>query len=555
MSRKRHLQQPYVIDSHKENREMAVESPNKKKFLALGTLLCMFTFTWWRWSVPGPEPLNYIDTTSWNLAAINNNPFEYWIEKDDPAYTVLMQRVSAFVSNAEPSADVLVEEVFSPQMAEELYAQLKKTWPSEAEVVKKRWEDDFKGRRIISEFLKDKELGSKRLASMPDRVTNTMLTADGPRYRPTAINCFQGSLSTTAVWWAQWKRFMFHDTVRPKQGDEAVSVASLLVPIKKSKYPAITEAEERVSVQLQILAVAIFDAIIVHMLNSLSSDWQAIRTEICGALNLRKTDRTLEILQHTYRSSHVFLLQEVGTPFISTARDALSHNFHVLQPGKLSRANQNSVIMLAKERFALEDVQEVTQLVHAKFKQDVPVSDGDILAVLAKDQWTNTPLMLVSFHGDTNGLATIPVVEAVHSVLADLGHAGRRLVFGLDANTYEHAKQGKTQAVLPFVETFQQLGLDSCWASSPFNPSNYTTFNGRTFLQTQLNKALTKAEIRSKGDVNPKDFILFSRGVHSWGTYKDNTGDKVYKEDSVFPTLAFPSDHGLLSTRLFLTSH
>ena len=31
---------------------------------------------------------------------------------------------------------------------------------------------------------------------------------------------------------------------------------------------------------------------------------------------------------------------------------------------------------------------------------------------------------------------------------------------------------------------------------------------------------------------------------------KDNTGKKVYTEDMVFPTLAFPSDHGLVATVL-----
>lgn len=33
-------------------------------------------------------------------------------------------------------------------------------------------------------------------------------------------------------------------------------------------------------------------------------------------------------------------------------------------------------------------------------------------------------------------------------------------------------------------------------------------------------------------------------------TNKDNTGRKVYVENMVFPTLSFPSDHGITSTVL-----
>jgi hypothetical protein len=51
--------------------------------------------------------------------------------------------------------------------------------------------------------------------------------------------------------------------------------------------------------------------------------------------------------------------------------------------------------------------------------------------------------------------------------------------------------------------------------------------------------------------VNPKDFILFGQNdfdvVQTW---KDNTGKKEYIEDMAFPTLRFPSDHGILATVL-----
>ncbi len=47
-----------------------------------------------------------------NMAAINNNPFEYWITAEDPAYNKMMQDVSAFIKNP-GVADVSVGSVFT----------------------------------------------------------------------------------------------------------------------------------------------------------------------------------------------------------------------------------------------------------------------------------------------------------------------------------------------------------------------------------------------------------------------------------------------------------
>jgi hypothetical protein len=64
--------------------------------------------------------------------------------------------------------------------------------------VKERWDSDYKHRKIISGFIKDKLIGKKRLASMPDRYTNTITTLDqGIVTRPTVINCYEGKSSST----------------------------------------------------------------------------------------------------------------------------------------------------------------------------------------------------------------------------------------------------------------------------------------------------------------------------------------------------------------------
>jgi hypothetical protein len=73
----------------------------------------------------------------------------------------------------------------------------------------------------------------------------------------------------------------------------------------------------------------------------------------------------------------------------------------------------------------------------------------------------------------------------------------------------------------------------------------------QTHLQTQLNKAVRLAEKDTLGDRNPKDFIVFYASQFSVRqTLKDNTGERRYVEGMVFPTLQFPSDHGIVSTVL-----
>ena len=56
---------------------------------------------------------------SWNVAAINNNPFEYYITHHDPKYNKLMENVQKFIDQPEDS-DVPVDQVFTRAMFEQL---------------------------------------------------------------------------------------------------------------------------------------------------------------------------------------------------------------------------------------------------------------------------------------------------------------------------------------------------------------------------------------------------------------------------------------------------
>ena len=457
--------------------------------------------------------------------------------------------------------DVQVTQVFTPDMFEALDKRLVDTagWTS----MRKYWEDDFSKRKIIENFMKDPTLGNKRLASMPDRITNTINTAQEGKsvFRPTVINMYEGDLSTQAKWWDAWQKFMFDTKVSIKDKDGSIVDKipyQMLLPITKTKYPEITAQEESDSLPLQTLCGAIFDAILVHMMNTVSQPdvWQPLKKVIVDSLNKQKIPHTLAILNDQYSTSDIITLQEVSSSFIDKARQgSLGKLFHIIAPESLDPVrDQNSVICLNKKTFPTGKVEELTEKVKIKVKEQyppdakLPIADGDILAITTKTV-SGVPLVVASFHGDTNGLATKPVVTAVvQAMKADSSLQDHQLIFGLDANTYEHAKPGKQQDVLEFADSYVELGLTSCWGDKP-NPSNYTTYNARTFLQPQLNKACRQTEKRSNGDVNPKDFILFPKtafGVVK--TWKDNTGRKQYVEDMAFPTLNFPSDHGILAT-------
>eukprot|EP00951_Prasinocladus_malaysianus_P015359 scaffold117647_cov45-Prasinocladus_malaysianus.AAC.1 len=194
---------------------------------------------------------------------------------------------------------------------------------------------------------------------------------------------------------------------------------------------------------------------------------------MCEALSTKKGEKTLAILQNVYTDADVIFLQgvlhfmscllsfwlqctlsdsfaiigsmqEVAAEWLRLfVASPMAKEFHLLSPGQLdSKRNQNSVILLRKEPFALETAIEVTQDVIAELPKEpaVPVAAGDMCAYTISSKKVTSALaypqfhflrllsplkhirqfgnnyLLASFHGDTNGLATIPIVNAVAEV-------------------------------------------------------------------------------------------------------------------------------------------
>ncbi|CAJ1445965.1 unnamed protein product, partial [Effrenium voratum] len=130
-----------------------------------------------------------------------------------------------------------------------------------------------------------------------------------------------------------------------------------------------------------------------------------------------------------------------------------------------------------------------------------------------------------------------------------LHKVGGEVLVGMDANTYLTGSS-TLYGVQEFLGECRGLGLRSCWPEEDM--SKYlTTCNARTFLQPQLNKAVPSSKKLEKGDVNPKDHIVFNLGsFEPVQVIKDNTGQGKYIEAVCFPSLAFPSDHGLIAAVL-----
>jgi len=493
--------------------------------------------------------------SSWNIAAINNNPFEYWLTiEENPEYEDLMVKVEGFI-DAPGDFDVSVDSVFTEEMFEKLEKRMEAaTWDS----VRDYWNNNLRHRKIVSGFLKDPMIGSKRLVSMLDRVTNTIYTtgSNTPVCRPSVINMYDGDLSDLETWFNSWLLFMFDNPLSIPPENVNKMPFQFLLPIKKSKYPDITVEEENMSLPLQTVCGAIFDAILVHMMNTVSEPdiWQPLKRKIVNSLNKQKIPKTLLILEQNYISNDIVTLQEVSASLVELAMSSgLGDAFHIVSSEDMdSVRDQNSVILLSRDTFPKGVLSEISSNVVSNFPQgkDVPVTGGDLLVITTEDKFGN-PFIIASFHGDTNGLATIPVVDAtIRTISSSPSLQNHKLIFGLDANTYENAIPGKTQDVLEFGKVYRNHNLTSCWGDVP-DPKNYTTFNARTYLQPQLNKACKSHEKKECGDINPKDFILFPNNKFEIiKTWKDNTGNHKYEEDMTFPTLKFPSDHGILSTTI-----
>lgn len=463
---------------------------------------------------------------SWNVAAINNNPWEYYMDPHpDGAYATLMVGLQeAMTGEGSGVKDVEVSSVFTKEMADSLFGRMRDVGFEYVDETSALWESSFGSRKMISEFLADGEIGSKRLCSMPDRVSNTL---PGNLYRPTATNYYDGPVDIES-WWPLWLAFVFDDDAK---------VYDRFKKIPRAKYPALTEEEEKISIPLQTLCLAVFDTVLLTILNELSPKWPSLKEQMVREMSpAAKTEKTIRLLKKEMTTASVLFLQEVGPSLHAFLENDLPRNYVLAAPPSKS-SPQASAIVVDSSKFPPP---------YSKIVFDnVTCSEGDLVAV--RD---SNGVGLASFHGDTNGLMTLPVLRSALGYSID--------IFGLDANAHTPEKSNgnknlNVQDLVASIADEKDLGavFGSCFGDrAPL----ISTFNARTFLQPQIQKAVKYDDRKTSKltDRNPKDFLIFSKSrfSHASDTKLDNTGEGRFQEDLFIPSFTFPSDHSILKTTL-----
>jgi len=484
---------------------------------------------------------------TWNIAGINNNPWEYYVSLDDPEYNELMLAVEEYLTTT--GRDVMVSEVLEsidPQFLSKVGALLGAARGEKLEALLSAEAVAVPLGGSLVAFLESAHFGSTRLISWPDRLLNTIDAADDEKereqHRPTAINYYPQRFEDAADWFRAWLSFM------------ASTGMAILERNKNNKYATKYAAfgDEAAFLSLNVALLAVFDALLIFMLFELESStkikWQAIKRKLGTVLNEQKLSRTVSILRAQYGRHDVLFLQEVRGNFA----ERMLPEFHVLFPAKKSKNNQSSVICLSKARFERHEVVEVTDAFFAAYSGKMDIGRGDLVVYRAAG------FLFASFHGDTGGMATADVVRTVHRVHA-AEHSDCRLIFGLDANTYSAAvadgkKKYSAEALCALLE---ELSMESCFGGEC--PVEHTTNGPRTYLQPQLNKAVRRKDIDGDHVVfrAPKDWILWSSkdaDCAPRSLRRDNTGHGTYRKDRcyVIPSSGFPSDHAIVSAEIVL---
>ena len=315
----------------------------------------------------------------------------------------------------DPLHEVLVQDLFTDSMFRELIERMHKCNIVDFDLLDDIWSNDYRNRKAIAGFLMDTSFGDKRLISMPDRITNTIQLNNGQKlYRPTVINAYNVCpLYSLDVWWAKWTEFMFETPVEvfcQSKGQDAKPqlVFNLIGSIHRKKYPAITVSEQAISKPLQVLCLAIVDAVFVHVANRAAPlAWEPIRQTVCDALIRARDDRICEILCRSYtRASEVIFLQEASSSLVLRLRGhrAIAETHALLLPDAFDgRRGQNSLILLSRRRFpAAAAAADVTGDVLACVEGDF-LQPGDLFAASAEDA-SGRRWLLASFHGDSDGL-------------------------------------------------------------------------------------------------------------------------------------------------------
>ena len=91
---------------------------------------------------------NKLRVATWNVAAINNNPFEYFVEHDDPAYFELLRRVEELI-DAPGEKDVTLGTLIDEEIFADLCRELEMAKLAHVDAARGLWKRELRDRRFV----------------------------------------------------------------------------------------------------------------------------------------------------------------------------------------------------------------------------------------------------------------------------------------------------------------------------------------------------------------------------------------------------------------------
>ncbi|EER15992.1 hypothetical protein Pmar_PMAR003453 [Perkinsus marinus ATCC 50983] len=450
-----------------------------------------------------------VRVATWNIGSVQTNPLEFCDDSD--------QRFTHFLKEFQSTAEALdaagvtvgdlLREAFPFNVRSALLDNYDTLGLHSLEASAEAF-DPLAQLKIWSGFLNSTSIGDSRIISWPDRFTNVI---GNGRCRPSMISCYTGELSCTKTWLENWMSFM---------------TRARIPPLNVEKYNV--EASYRENYQSFSLAgLALFDSVLIAISERTSVDWQTMRLDRIKSITQRPRQLVEYVARYLFGPKDMIMLQEVSGEILDRILSVdESKGYDLIVEPSPNVTKQRSVIFIKKGCGLALEV-KASETVREAIRDEGErrgLASGD-LSVAVVTTPNGQPLLLASFHGDTNGRLTIPTLEILRSL--DLP-----LLAGVDANCYADAGS-RNLAVRDFLEALNRMGIHHTRPTT-------TTRNRRTPLQAQSAKT-------GVVDENPKDYVLL-RGEGM--TIGKTLMDDGVSNDRPLPNSCFPSDHAIVETEV-----
>jgi hypothetical protein len=444
------------------------------------------------------EMRSTLKTVSWNLGSLQTNTLEFWQPEGSP----LRRTQELLDAELKTHVNTPISNVFTHQMMTALCnfvdidrkAAIFDNYAKISEV-------------SVYDFLTDKTIGRKRFVSMADRVLREHPTFG---LRPSLIT---GSVITDESiheWWNTYKSFL--EIVDPVR-------TMVLRKHNSDKYgnKGFSTYELEYYVELQLLHLAISDACFVYISKAIEELGNTI-SDLADTFS-NKFVSIKSIL--TSIDADILCLQEVDASSLENFDGYVS-----VKPSK-SYGKQDSIILLRKGIFDSIEFQSLETPV---------IGPGDLVLIRARHVMSGRKFLIASFHGDANGLSTIPFLRDLRQEVRDEDI----VIIGSDTNA--HYDSGDEGSKLKY-STFESFVSSYSWEI--VNKGYPTTRSCRTFFQAQAHKGHHAEDIQFASD--PKDNIIF-RDL----TLVDSHIIFGESESAPIPNKQVPSDHAIVLATLDL---